>query len=80
MAKIRGAIVVDIEKCKGCELCVVNCATNVIGMSKKVNNKGYNYAYVENPDACVGCANCALVCPDAVITVYKKKFEILENK
>jgi 2-oxoglutarate ferredoxin oxidoreductase subunit delta len=80
MAKIRGAIVIDIEKCKGCELCVVNCSTNVIGMAKKVNGKGYNFAYVENPDACIGCANCALVCPDGVITVYKKKFELLENK
>ena len=79
MAKVKGAIVVEIEKCKGCELCVVNCSTNVIGMAKTVNSKGYNFAYTENPEACIGCANCALVCPDGVITVYKKKFE-LENK
>ncbi len=75
MAKIRGAIVVDIEQCKGCELCVVNCTTNVIGMVNKVNSKGYHFAYMENPEACTGCENCALVCPDGVITVYRKKFE-----
>ena len=25
MAKIKGAIVVDTERCKGCNLCVVAC-------------------------------------------------------
>ena len=73
MAKAKGAIVVDKEKCKGCELCVVNCPTNVINMSREVNAKGYHVAYMENPEACIGCSNCAVVCPDGVITVYKVK-------
>jgi len=75
MAKVRGAIVVDKERCKGCELCVVNCPTNVIDMSREVNSKGYHIAYMENPEACIGCANCAIVCPDGVISVYKVKVE-----
>jgi len=73
MAKVRGAIVVDIEKCKGCELCIVACPTQVIAMSTEVNRKGYHYAYMANPEACTGCANCGIVCPDGVITVYKVK-------
>lgn len=73
MAKIRGAVVVDIEKCKGCELCIVACPTNVLSMSKQVNGKGFHYAYMENPEACTGCTNCAQVCPDSVITVYRVK-------
>ena len=73
MAKVKGAIVVDIEKCKGCELCVVACPTQVISMAKEVNGKGYHYAFPENHDACTGCTSCALVCPDAVITVYRKR-------
>jgi len=73
MAKIRGAIVVDIERCKGCEVCVGTCQTNVIKMSKEVNGKGYHFAYMEIPEACTGCENCATVCPDTVITVYRKK-------
>jgi 2-oxoglutarate ferredoxin oxidoreductase subunit delta len=73
MAKARGAIVVDIERCKGCEVCVVNCPTNVIAMSDQVNGKGYNYAYMAHPDECTGCTNCAIVCPDGVITVYRLK-------
>jgi len=70
---VRGAIVVDNERCKGCGLCIANCPTNTIALSKKVNGKGYNYAYMANPENCIGCANCATVCPDAVITVYRKK-------
>ena len=27
MAKIKGAIVVDTERCKGCNLCVVACTS-----------------------------------------------------
>ncbi|MDD2346313.1 MAG: 4Fe-4S binding protein [Bacteroidales bacterium] len=70
---IKGAIVVDIELCKGCEVCVGACPQSVIGLSKKVNGKGYHFAEMQN-DACIGCSNCAVVCPDGVITVYRKKF------
>ena len=72
MAKFQGAIVVDIEQCKGCELCVVACPTKVIELNSNVNGKGYHYAYMANPEACIGCSSCGLVCPDSVITVYRK--------
>ncbi len=73
MAKIKGSIVVDKEKCKGCGLCVVACPQDVIALAKEVNSKGYNFAYMVKPDACIGCANCAEVCPDSIITVYRTK-------
>ncbi len=71
MAKAKGDITIEIEKCKGCELCVEACPEDVIGMSTEVNQKGYLYA-VKVVDACTGCTNCALVCPDAVITVFRE--------
>lgn len=71
MGRAKGAIVVDIEKCKGCNICVVNCPTDVIELAKEVNGKGYPYAYMEQPELCTGCSNCALVCPDGVIEVYR---------
>jgi len=72
MAKVKCDIVIDIEKCKGCEVCIAACPNSVIAMSKKVNGKGYHYSEKVN-DECIGCANCAIVCPDGVITVYKVK-------
>ncbi|NNK75608.1 MAG: 4Fe-4S dicluster domain-containing protein [Maribacter sp.] len=71
MAKVMGAIVVETEVCKGCEVCIPVCTENVIGMSADVNRKGYHYAYMRNPGACTGCTNCAIVCPDRAIEVYR---------
>ncbi|MCC7319103.1 MAG: ferredoxin family protein [Bacteroidales bacterium] len=73
MAKVKGAIVVDEVKCKGCGVCIPACPTSVIELANEVNGKGYHYAYMEHPDLCTGCMNCAIVCPDGVITVYRLK-------
>ncbi len=74
MAKIKGEIVVDTERCKGCEVCLTACPQAVIKMSPNVNSKGYKFAVMATED-CIGCANCAVVCPDGAITVYKMKIE-----
>lgn len=73
MSKVIGAVEVDIDGCKGCELCVVACPLNVLLMSHEVNLKGYHYAYMENPENCTGCTNCGVICPDGAITVYRLK-------
>ena len=74
MAKIKGAVVVNTERCKGCNLCVVACPSDVLELhSREVNNKGSHYVYMKNPDACIGCASCGLVCPDGCLTIYKVK-------
>lgn len=75
MAKIKGAIVVNAERCKGCELCVTACPQQVIDMTNEVNGKGYHIAFMANPEACTGCANCGIICPDGVISVYRVKVE-----
>lgn len=67
---------VNEERCKGCEVCVGACPTEVIGMAREVNSKGYHFAQMVNAEACTGCMNCAIVCPDGVITVYRKKIEV----
>lgn len=75
MGRIRGAIVVDTGRCKGCALCVEACPKNVIELAKKVNVNGYTYAEAVRLEDCIGCASCGIVCPDGCITVYKKKME-----
>lgn len=71
MAKVVGAVEVDIEVCKGCELCVECCPFDVLAMTAEVNSRGYHYSYMINPKVCNGCGNCAIICPDTCITVYR---------
>lgn len=72
MKKINGAVTVDVNRCKGCDLCVVACPTDVLSLQpKEVNDRGYHYAFMLNPEKCIGCGSCALVCPDACIEVYR---------
>ena len=75
MAKIKGTVVIDKERCKGCNLCVVACPVQVLALAGEVNGKGYNYSQMVRPDDCIGCASCASVCPDSCIAVYRQKFE-----
>ena len=81
--KVKGRVEIDIQKCKGCELCTVVCKEDALHLSKEINNKGYRYLVAIN-DNCNGCANCALICPDGVIKVYrtvlKKKELVAEIK
>ena len=71
MAKLHGHIQINIENCKGCELCVNECPQGSLKMSKNINKKGYHYAVLVE-DNCTGCTNCALVCPEAIITVFRE--------
>ncbi len=68
----KGRIIVDIDKCKGCGLCIAACPYNLLELDLKVvNKKGYQPMRIHSPEKCIGCANCALMCPDVVITVEK---------
>jgi 2-oxoglutarate ferredoxin oxidoreductase subunit delta len=78
--KIKGKVEINIQQCKGCELCTSECKEHALQLGDAINIKGYRYV-IANNDLCTGCINCALVCPDAVITVYrtnvkKKKAEV----
>ncbi|MCX6156276.1 MAG: 4Fe-4S binding protein [Candidatus Kapabacteria bacterium] len=71
MAKAIGDVVIDIERCKGCELCIEACPEETLGLTHVINSKGYHYAITIN-STCTGCVNCALVCPEGIIKVYRK--------
>lgn len=71
---LKGTVVVDQQRCKGCNLCVVACPTNTLNLHPtEINDKGYHFSYMQTPDTCIGCGNCGLVCPDGCITVYRRK-------
>lgn len=65
-------IIINYDKCKGCELCTSVCPKKILEISKhKLNDKGYNPVDVTDMDKCIGCAMCAKICPDCVIIVEK---------
>lgn len=68
----QGRIIVDVERCKGCELCREACPQDVIDLADYLNIKGYRPVTLLDPEyKCTGCALCAVVCPDACIIVYR---------
>ena len=69
----RGKIVIDVDMCKGCGLCLSACKFNVIKLvdQGQANKFGYPYLVTDKPDQCTGCSMCALMCPDCAITVWR---------
>ncbi len=70
----RGTILIDADRCKGCELCPTVCPQSVIVIDENtLNDKGYHPAMLVDPEGnCTGCAICAVICPDVCITVYRE--------
>lgn len=68
----NGRIKIDIELCKGCELCVSACPQLIIYMSDKINKLGVNYAEVNGKKNCTACKFCAIICPETAITVWRE--------
>lgn len=63
-------VMIDKDRCKGCELCTRACPQEIIEMSRKINAKGYFYAQVVNPSRCIGCRMCAITCPEVAMDVF----------
>ena len=67
---VRGTVVIDVEACKGCDLCIDACPPRVLEMTDhEVNTRGYRYPRLLA--GCTGCQACAQICPDFVFQVYK---------
>ena len=69
----RGTVVIEVDRCKGCELCTTICPQAILHMGREgFNARGYRPVELLDPTGkCTGCALCALICPDVVLTVYR---------
>lgn len=57
--------------CKGCEICIRFCPTEVFKASGRLNSRGYQVPLVAQEEACTACRLCELLCPDLAITITK---------
>ncbi len=64
-------IIIDTERCKGCNLCIAVCPRHLIKTSGQLNRKGYYAVKVEKMEECLACQQCALICPEAAIEILK---------
>ncbi len=66
-------VLVDVERCKGCGLCVAVCAPGSLALDPvRVNAMGHHPVALVDPDGCTSCAKCARMCPDAALTVFAR--------
>jgi 2-oxoglutarate ferredoxin oxidoreductase subunit delta len=68
--RTRGTVVIDVDACKGCELCIEACPPKVLSMTDHdVNRRGYRYPRLVA--GCTGCKACSQICPDFVFQVFR---------
>ena len=66
----RGHVVIDVEACKGCDLCIDACKPGVLVMTELERN-AHGYRYPQLLNGCTACQACAQICPDFVFQVWK---------
>jgi 2-oxoglutarate ferredoxin oxidoreductase subunit delta len=64
-------IEIDTERCKGCGLCTLVCAHELLSIGDEINGRGYFFAKWNSDGKCTGCSLCAEICPDIAIVVWK---------
>ena len=65
-APVQGVVFIKKSQCKGCELCIEFCPSDVLARSKGFNAKGYHYPVVTRV-VCINCRLCVTVCPEYAI-------------
>jgi Pyruvate/2-oxoacid:ferredoxin oxidoreductase delta subunit len=64
MAKKVGLVTVDVDRCKGCEMCVASCPTHSLKMGSTLNRLGYYAVEFLPGTGCTGCGVCYYACPE----------------
>lgn len=68
---MAGHININVDRCKGCSLCVSVCPPKILSIGQLVNAKGHYAVQMTETGCCIGCAFCALICPDLALEVYR---------
>ncbi len=64
-------IIIDVDLCKGCEICVDMCPFKVFEMSNTIGGYGVPIPAATKENKCTGCNVCVTFCPDMAISIKK---------
>ena len=71
MAQARGKVMIDVEECKGCGLCVESCPPKCLELMSELSSYGVHPARYTGK-GCTGCGICFYCCPEpGAIAVFR---------
>lgn len=62
---------VQVDRCKGCGICLAACPLGILQFTGQYNAKGYEYVRLTDEQGCKSCAICAEVCPEIALHIYR---------
>jgi 2-oxoglutarate ferredoxin oxidoreductase subunit delta len=71
-------IEINANLCKGCDICIEFCPTDVFEKSGELNRRGYYLPVVARVEDCTGCRLCDLLCPELAIVIMDE--QVLGNR
>jgi len=71
VAKAAARVVINLEWCKGCHICVEVCPRDVLGIDEASFVRGFHPVSILRQENCTGCRQCELLCPDLAISVIE---------
>lgn len=64
-------IVIHENACRGCEMCVDICPTNVFVIDEE------RHSTASHPEDCIACLSCAYICPSTAIS--HSNYHVVKN-
>ena len=62
----RGKVVIDMEECRGCELCVRDCPADALELERDSDD---SLRLIYHQDRCAYCGQCERSCPTKAIVL-----------
>lgn len=63
------SLIVDRDRCKGCELCIEVCPVKVLEAAAQLNSRGVFPPVLKRDGKCTLCTLCENMCPDLAIYI-----------
>jgi len=75
---VKNRVVIRVDDCKGCGLCIDACPVNVLDYADGLNVMGYRPAHYKG-EGCTGCGTCYYTCPEPRAITVVRNVEGLED-